>query len=263
MGGRLSGGTKELEQVLDGRPDHGDALPALIRVELWSGNALQARSWRATRSSATGRHHAAVSPPTGRSARCGATATRSPTSNAHCASTGRTWHATCATRSSTAGACGRRASIRQAARALERDLRQPEARQCSTAPVLVKYWDAVRFDTHSRISSRSRPIRGIRPGTYLFLQAGFSPDAGLYPSYRAAGDVYQALPWSFERRLATAGSASMPGRHLHRGARQVPRLALLEPGSDQLGTSGCSSGAAEGNDWRPRNGTGAHHPGRG
>src|SRR5262249_42913742 len=63
--------------------------------------------------------------------------------------------------------------------------------------VIVKYWHAVRFDTHSdQFEIEAYPR--IRPGTYLFLLGGFSPDGDLYPSYRAAGDIYQALPWSFE-----------------------------------------------------------------
>lgn len=38
----------------------------------------------------------------------------------------------------------------------------------------------------------------IRRGTYLYLNAGFSPDHRLYPSYRIAGEIFQNLPLSME-----------------------------------------------------------------
>ncbi len=42
----------------------------------------------------------------------------------------------------------------------------------------------------------------IRPGTYAFVSAAFSPDAVLYAHYRFAGDIFQSLPHGFE---ASAG----------------------------------------------------------
>lgn len=70
-------------------------------------------------------------------------------------------------------------------------------RDTGYGPFIVKYWHAVRFDQNAdQFEFEAYPR--IRPGTYLFLMGGFAADGGLYPSYRAAGDVYQALPWSFE-----------------------------------------------------------------
>lgn len=194
---------KELEQVLDGRPDHGDALPALIRVELWSGNALRAEELA---------RNALLGHPDD---------TTLLVLHAQAQRTLR--------RDSDALADLERALRIDPGDTLARDLRDAilDSRRLWTArlyytldlfdkqrepwnevsvslkrdtqygPVLVKYWHAVRFDTHSdQFEIEAYPR--IRPGTYLFLQAGFSPDAGLYPTYRAAGDVYQALPWSFE-----------------------------------------------------------------
>lgn len=40
--GRYDEARRELEAVLAGNPTHGDALPALINVELWSGHSAAA-----------------------------------------------------------------------------------------------------------------------------------------------------------------------------------------------------------------------------
>lgn len=46
----------------------------------------------------------------------------------------------------------------------------------------------IEFDAYPR----------VRPGTYLFLSGGFSPDRQLFPTYRFAGEVFQNLPRAFE-----------------------------------------------------------------
>jgi len=194
---------QELEQVLAGRPDHGDALPALIRVELWSGEALRAEE--------LGRNALLGRPDDTTLLYLHAKAQRELRHD------------------SDALADLDRALRIDPGDALARDLRDSilDSRRLWTArlyytldlfdkerepwneiavslkretqygSVLVKYWHAVRFETHSDQFELEAYPR-IRPGTYLFLLAGFSPDGNLYPSYRAAGDIYQALPWSFE-----------------------------------------------------------------
>ena len=38
----------------------------------------------------------------------------------------------------------------------------------------------------------------IRPGTYMYVNAGFSPDQNLYPKYRLGADLYQSVGHGFE-----------------------------------------------------------------
>jgi YaiO family outer membrane protein len=68
-------------------------------------------------------------------------------------------------------------------------------------PVTLRSNVANRWDTNSlQIELDAYPT--IRPGTYLYLNAGFSPDAELFPVTRFGFELFQALPAGFE---ASAG----------------------------------------------------------
>lgn len=64
-----------------------------------------------------------------------------------------------------------------------------------------------RYSGASRFGSFGNQLEvdfypGLRKGTYAYLNVGFSPEAVLYPQYRAGADIYQSLGKGFE---ATAG----------------------------------------------------------
>ncbi|HEU4413301.1 MAG TPA: YaiO family outer membrane beta-barrel protein [Candidatus Angelobacter sp.] len=54
----------------------------------------------------------------------------------------------------------------------------------------------------------------LRPGTYGYLNFGYSPDANLYPQYRLGAEIYQRLPGAFEgsagyRRLSFSSQVNI------------------------------------------------------
>jgi len=72
-----------------------------------------------------------------------------------------------------------------------------------------------RFDRASQYGESSQMVEidaypHIRPGTYLYLNAGYSPDNNLYPQTRFGADINQSLGHGFE------GSAGI--RQLHFGS---------------------------------------------
>jgi len=70
-------------------------------------------------------------------------------------------------------------------------------RMFSIGRVGVRFTQASRFGFNSRMVEVEGYPR-LRPGTYLFLNGGFSPDRQLFPAYRFAGEVFQNLPLSME-----------------------------------------------------------------
>jgi YaiO family outer membrane protein len=67
--------------------------------------------------------------------------------------------------------------------------------------VFVRFYHANHYSYGSNLVEVEAYPR-IRPGTYAFVSAGFSPDAVLYAHHRLAGDIFQSLPHGFE---ASAG----------------------------------------------------------
>ncbi len=64
-------------------------------------------------------------------------------------------------------------------------------------PVIFRANYASRYDINSlQIEADAYPT--VRPGTYLYLNAGFSPDRRLFPITRFGFEVHQALPASWE-----------------------------------------------------------------
>jgi YaiO family outer membrane protein len=67
--------------------------------------------------------------------------------------------------------------------------------------VFARFYQADQYSITSRLVELEAYPR-IRPGTYAYVAAAFSPDAQLYAHYRVAGDIFQSLPYGFE---ASAG----------------------------------------------------------
>jgi YaiO family outer membrane protein len=63
--------------------------------------------------------------------------------------------------------------------------------------VILRASEARRFGLDDRLGEVEFYPR-IRPGTYAFLGVGAAPDSTLYPSYRVAFDLYQAVGAGFE-----------------------------------------------------------------
>jgi YaiO family outer membrane protein len=67
--------------------------------------------------------------------------------------------------------------------------------------VFGRFYQANQYSLRSNLFEVEAYPR-IRPGTYSYVAAAFSPDAQLYAHYRVAGDIFQSLPKGFE---ASAG----------------------------------------------------------
>ncbi|TVQ14980.1 MAG: YaiO family outer membrane beta-barrel protein [Bacteroidetes bacterium] len=64
-------------------------------------------------------------------------------------------------------------------------------------PVILRANYAMRYDVNSlQIEADAYPT--VRPGTYLYLNAGFSPDRRLFPITRFGFEIFQTLPATWE-----------------------------------------------------------------
>jgi len=195
---------RHLEQVLAEHPGHGDALPALINVEVWSGHPERAE---ALSRDATGR--AAASNPRIAMGRARALLAlgrpdaardllrriaRVDPSNDEARrllstldDAGRHWRLT--TTHVHDRFSDNRASWDETQIALER--------RTAAGPVLVRAARAARFgltDTQVEIDLYPR----LRAGTYAYVNAGMAPAETLYPGYRVGLEVYHSMGHGFE-----------------------------------------------------------------
>lgn len=69
--------------------------------------------------------------------------------------------------------------------------------QTESGPVIALFSAANRFNEGSQ-QGEIEYYPHFRPGTYAFLNAGYSPDARLYPRYRVGADVFQSIGHGFE-----------------------------------------------------------------
>jgi len=254
----------ELEQVLAKRSDHGDALPALIRVELWSNEALRAEElarnallrhpddttllYLHAKAQHELRHDSDALADLDRALRIDPEDEQALAFRDSILESRRLWTARIYYTLDLFDK--QREPWNEVALSLKRDTQY--------GSVLVKYWHAVRFDTHSDQFELEAYPR-LRPGTYLFLLAGFSPDGNLYASYRAAGDIYQALPWSFEisggyRRLGFSDPVDIYTAYLAKYVGDWMPWARVYVTPDSVGTStsfqvGCRRYFGDGTDW--------------
>jgi YaiO family outer membrane protein len=75
------------------------------------------------------------------------------------------------------------------------------SRQTGIGSVIARFSSAERFSSTSRqVELEAYPH--LRPGTYAYLNFGYSPDAALYPRHRLGAELYQSLGKGWE---ASAG----------------------------------------------------------
>ena len=201
--GRYDEARRELEAVLADNPTHGDALPALINVELWSDHAARAEELasralrnkpndtsmllaRAKALSALERPKEArdtldrllILDPRDDQARQMRRGVRDSL---------RLW------RFSVGASQDEFSDHRVAWRETQVSL----GRATPIGSVSVRATRAQRFgyqDNQFEVEAYPR----IRPGTYAYVAGAYSPDAILFPVYRYAADLYQSLGAGFE-----------------------------------------------------------------
>jgi YaiO family outer membrane protein len=200
--GRFDEARVELDLVLAGSPTHGDALPASINVELWSGHPgraeeLSRRGLRQRPGDAgylLGRARALVAmkrPTEARDAveRLLAIDPRSAPGQAlkkDLQASLRLWQARADVSHDT---FSDRASWRESHMSL--------GRATPVGSILVRGSRARRFGlTDNQVEVEMYPR--LRPGTYAYVAGAYAPEALLYPRYRYAADLYQSLGAGFE-----------------------------------------------------------------
>jgi YaiO family outer membrane protein len=201
--GRYDEARRELEEVLAANPTHGDALPALINVELWSDHPARAEELanralrnrpndtamllaRAKALSAQDRPTEArdtldrllIIDPRDDGARQMRRAVRESL---------RVWRVSAG--SSYQAFSDRRVGWREADVSLSR-----------ATPIGSVGISAVRAQRFGREDDQFEVelYPRIRPGTYAYLAGAYSPDAVLFPVYRYAVDLNQSLGGGFE-----------------------------------------------------------------
>jgi YaiO family outer membrane protein len=204
--GRYDEARRDLEAVLARRHDDGDAVRALMNVEMWSGHpdratavareALRrdpndpalllalAKALRATGSSreALGALHHLIDVDPGN---------RDAADQEH--ALGDSLHRwTVSFDHATEWFSDHREPWREEAMQLNR--------QTAAGPVIARYSQASRFSLLSR-QMEIDAYPHIRRGTYANVNAGYSTDAVLYPRYRLGAELYQSLGHGWEGSL--------------------------------------------------------------
>ena len=192
-----------LQSVLDGNPTHGDALPAMANLELWSGRHAQAESlsvvgltehpdntallitraralWKLSRDEEALEvvNTALRVDPENETARGLRRSLRD---------TRRFW----------------RGDVEYAfdsfsdGRGAWRETRYGLTRQTKVGSVIGRVYRAERFgSTDHQVEVDMYPR--FRPGTYAYISGAFAPEPVLFPSYRVGFDLYQSLGGGYE-----------------------------------------------------------------
>lgn len=201
--GRYDEARTELTAVLATNPTHADALPALIKVEMWSDHPDRAESLAAgglaarpddvTLLTAHARSLHAMGKAPDALRDCERVLAIDPDNQ-----TARDLRARIRASS----------SVWRVGAVYTYDHLAPDAddwhesdlnvkRQFGFGSVIGHWSHAWRFGlTDDQFEVEAYPK--IRPGTYAWVDAGWSPDSVLYPSYRFGFDIYQSLPRGFE-----------------------------------------------------------------
>lgn len=201
--GRYDDARRDLEMVLEQHRDHGDALPALINVEMWSDHPERAEALardalrrnptnpdlllaRAKALKAMKRDHEAlddiqrlllVDPGNQKAAEM----------KSDLGDSLRTW--TASFDHSTEWFSDGRTPWQEAQVQLSRDT--------GIGSVIARFDRANRFGLTSQMVELDA-YPHLRRGTYAYLNVGYSPDANLYPQTRLAADLYQSLGHGYE-----------------------------------------------------------------
>ena len=201
--GRYDEARQALEAVLAGNPTHGDALPALINVELWSGHPLRAeelanrvlrnrpndtamllaraRALNAQERSAEARDtldRLLVLDPRNQQALSMRRGVQDSL---------RLWNVQ---------ASGSHTQVGDG-RAPYREGHMSLGRATPIGSISVKATRAMRFGAQDEQFELEMYPR-IRPGTYAYVAGAYSPKAELFPIYRYAADIYQGLGGGYE-----------------------------------------------------------------
>lgn len=118
------------------------------------------------------------------------------------------------------------------------------SRQTGVGSMIARFSQAQRFSrTGRQVEIDAYPH--IRPGTYAYLNVGYSPDARLYPRYRMGADLFQTLGRGWEasggfRRLHFAEDVNIytPSLSRYYGNWMFTARVLLTPGSAGTSRSG-------------------------
>ena len=252
--GRYYEARAQLQSVLDHNPTHGDALPALANVELWSDHPEQAESLAAQ----------------------GLTA--HPTSSALYITRARAlWDLSrekdaleavdraLVVDAGNETALRLRRSLRDTQRYWQanvaygfdafsdgrpawRETRYSVSRQTRIGSVAGRLYRAERFGTIDHQLEIDAYPR-LREGTYAYVSGAFAPSPRLFPEYRFAGDIYQSLGGGFEasvgyRRMQFTNAVNIYVGSLtkYRGAWMLTSRVFLTPGL--VGTSTSVHGIA-------------------
>jgi len=201
--GRYDDARTQLDAVLATNPTHGDALPALINVELWSGHPDRAESLAATGLAASPddvtllNAHARALYAMGRGKEalqdCERVLALDPNN---------TVARDLRERIRTSKSLWKVAGIYTYDHLSPDDQDWHETqfyvnRQMAFGSLIGRWSHAWRFglnDDQFEVEAYPR----VRPGSYFWVDAGFSPQHDLYPKYRLAFDFYQSLPAGFE-----------------------------------------------------------------
>jgi YaiO family outer membrane protein len=201
--GRYDDARKALDFVLERNANHGDALPALINVELWSDHPERAEAL------ASQALHSRPNDPSFLMSRARALKGLNRTADA-------------------ADALDRLLEVdptNQQAKQLRSDLTDGQRdwetsfdqsyewfsdnraawletqvslkRQTRIGPVFMRVSHAHRFSLDSDLLE-VEAYPSLRKGTYAYLNAGWSPDSKLYSAYRLGAELFQGLRYGFE-----------------------------------------------------------------
>lgn len=203
--GRYDEARDELLRVVEAVPGHGDAVPALVNVELWSGNPGRAVA-RAREGLLAGERAPLRM--------LEAKALHAQNSDDEALQSldrilSRDKHAADALALRESILASRRRYLLRLDQASDwfddgRDAWHETAlqlkRESRWGPQIARYSEALRFGENDRMLELEAYPR-LRPGSYAFVGVGWAPGERLYPSYRLAFDLYQSLPRAFEASL--------------------------------------------------------------
>jgi YaiO family outer membrane protein len=247
---RYDEGRIALQKVLDRNPDHSDALPAMLNLELWSGHPHRAEEL----ASASLQRHPG-------NATMLLFLARAQRNQNHEADAARTIDQVLTQDPSNQKAREMRRRTVSEARKWEASYSfdyewfssvfdaQTESTVSLRGPtkfgsVIGRVSRADRFGEHSnQFTAEFYPH--IRAGTYAFLTAGGSPDATLYPQYFAGGDLFQSLGHGFEasagyRRLQFGDDVNIftPALYKYRGNWLYSARMYVTPDDAGVGKTG-------------------------
>jgi len=201
--GRYDEARRELEAILAESPTHGDALPAMINVELWSHHPDRAEELarRALRNRPNDPHYllarvrALVALKRSKEARdvLERLLTIDPR-NAEGDQMRRSLRESLRHWQARVGASYDAFSDHRVA---WREWQVSVGRTTPIGSILLKGWRAERFGIEDDQFEFEMYPR-LRPGTYAYVAGAYSPKALLYPEYRYAADLYQSLGAGFE-----------------------------------------------------------------